>query len=898
MTETAGIGAGAPERQSETIASPPTVTARVHRRRMLGSLLERALTPEGYAAARAANWTFTGVVITMLGVISDFSQIFGDITFYGFVISALVMLVLGIVVGLRTRYCPSCAVPLLVATLFFVAFGLLFGAQELMAADTDDSAYELTIVGPDGQPQTLKLDNTSLLARFTGASALQLELYRLVYGLKADLQDIRRTVDEIDETARETARTVEETGRTADETRAIVEGEAARSAAHRERMEGVLARYETLMQEISARTNVTHSALVKRVVEMGARPDIAIEDIPGFLEEYATEAETALKRLAEQTAGNGDFAAVRDAVANDVRAGDLSAARRRLADARAAIAGEGAANDIARAHLLSEEAAIEQMDLNHYVAADRYQEAARLAASDPHLALRYRSDAANALAVRGERFADVSAVKESLAIIEDFATVELPISDPVGIANYRAQYGITLGHLARLTRDADAHRRAIEVLSRALDGLERGRSPTTWAGLQSSLGVAHLELGILTRDADQLRLAAAAFERQLEQDTREGAPKFWSIAKMHLGNTYSQLYYVDGREEDMQAAILSYLDAIDVQTRQGDTAGLATTAHNFGLLALNLGADSGNVELFDLAEEAVREALKGADRRRAPMSWAGSQKLLADILWERARTVYSTDDAVAAAKAAELALTEYTPARDRSARASTLETFGRAAMRVGRQFNDLSQFTGAISALTEAVVLTPQAEAPNDHAARQGLLGQAHMLRLRMLGSVLDARLAEAALAVPLEHFNDDEFRVGNGITLGFLAEVKAWRAHQEKDAEKMRSALQTYRDAFSRYAFEDDSSEWTSLQQSHANALRLYAELVPGTEPLEQALAVLDEEERGARQMRLTDAIADIERRRNWLRTEIARRQQSDGDAEPAPADPEAGENPPPGSN
>ncbi|HRJ70565.1 MAG TPA: hypothetical protein PK812_13265, partial [Beijerinckiaceae bacterium] len=139
-------------------------------------LLARLFTDAGYARVQEMSTWATPVSLTLIGLAADFSQLFGEVVFTLLWLSAVATVVFGVAVLLRTRFCVTCAKPLVVAVLATLWFGGIFGGQQLLAASKQGVLAKL----------------------FPQASEIQLAIY-------ARLEDIGVLAKKIDRTTEQTA---------------------------------------------------------------------------------------------------------------------------------------------------------------------------------------------------------------------------------------------------------------------------------------------------------------------------------------------------------------------------------------------------------------------------------------------------------------------------------------------------------------------------------------------------------------------------------------------------------------------------------------------------------------------------------------------------------------------
>ena len=630
------------------------------------------------------------------------------------------------------------------------------------------------------------------------------------------------------------------------------------------------------------------TALVQQLVRMGARHDIAVEEIPTFLQQFAENHHRLLTELRKANGASSDLKALSKAVAVDVEGGRLEEARKRLRSARAT-EGSGDAAKLRRARILVLEAQIDFVSVDYFDAADRYLEAEKLAASDPASAIDYRVLAAHTLTRQAKAFGDLDAANgavELLLFLDDPAKIQ--DLDPARVLGYRMDYGGALRYLGVLTRKADNWRRSIDQFELVLAQVRRGRSPALWANAQHDLGISLLELGEALGDKDMVERAIAAFEKSSEEDTRERTPLSWALTQMHIGNAYSALARRSLDQDHYARAFQAYGNALLVQNRDNAPRDFGTTQYNAALLALSVahvGIDQGITDhdavllMLNEAEVGARSAISVIDRKREPVAWAERQKLLSEVLLARGQAFRDIDDIRGAATGFELSLQELTVARDRQLRARALTGFGEAAHRMGLETGDPEWTHKAIAALDEAVRLYP-GDQPLYHAGIAQLThGEALMRRATELKTTNDAQRALEAFKNASNAFDPDRSRFKHILSRMRQAETHIWLGREGQGTGHFTSAVDLARGALIQVDRKEDLTIWTEIRRALANALHQRGLNGSGTTDLEAALQALDEQRRGAEELQMNTTLEAIEDHRRSIVAEIERR-KSEGSA------------------
>src|SRR5262249_10974945 len=233
---------------------------------------------------------------------------------------------------------------------------------------------------------------------------------------------------------------------------------------------------------------IPRAALVGHLVRLGARDDIADEEIPKFLERFANEFPAIQEQLRRITNDDPEVVTVRKRAADLLDAGDLDGAKALLAKARARISELRQERSHEEAALLGDEARIDRLQLNYRTAAAKFAEAAALPTFDAEAAFGYLVEQGNALHSQGEEFGDNPALVEAIALWHRAAKARSRTVSPLHSALTQNQLGNALATLGEREGGTAKLEQGVTAYREALKEWTRERVPLDWATTQNNLG--------------------------------------------------------------------------------------------------------------------------------------------------------------------------------------------------------------------------------------------------------------------------------------------------------------------------------------------------------------------------------------------------------------------------
>lgn|GEM_PF-1575286 len=534
--------------------------------------LRRLFGYDGYQRIKNRNWSTTSLGLLALGIVADISEIFGPITQIGLYTSIAAASILGIIILRRLRFCDLCVVPFVLSVIFAVIFGGVALAQN---SDTSPG--------------------NGVIADFIpGVSEFQKLILGALFEIKTTADDTNKRVVELQSQIQDL------------------------SQQHNQRYEEILSKLET-------EKGISKSALSEHLVSLGARPEISVDEIPAFLEQFAKDYQILQSRLRALDMDDKELARIRGEASSLLEAGNLDGARQSLRDARAAIRQGRQSSAEREAALLADEAAIDNLDLRHRAAAAKYQEAADITSFDQTLSNAYQFSAAEALYFLGDRFGVTAALEESVQLFNEI----LEYYNSYLMMNNASLVHLNLGNallkLGERTGDFSLLYESIRSYEYALLHYRLDSDPLNWAIAQNNLGGALLEIADRELGTESLTKAIRAFENALLVRTRETTPSEWAATKNNLGNAYRLLGLQSQDPELLKMAVSAYREAMLVWKPDTEPEYWATAQSNLGNSLSDLAGIENETERYEEALEVFDAALTVADRSIMPLMWAGIQ---------------------------------------------------------------------------------------------------------------------------------------------------------------------------------------------------------------------------------------------------------------------------------
>jgi tetratricopeptide (TPR) repeat protein len=417
---------------------------------------------------------------------------------------------------------------------------------------------------------------------------------------------------------------------------------------------------DELIAALEAKKGIPREALISHLVRLGAREDIADDDIPKFLEKFAEEFQIVRDQVAPPGNGDPDILNARAKAASLFDAGDLDGSKALLAEARTRISALRQERQREEADLIGDEARIDRLELNYQAAADKYGEAAKLASFDAKSAFRFLLEQGNTLQAQGDEFGDNSALRTCVVVWRRAAKLQPVAVDRDNFA--AAQNGLgnalqTLGDrengTRRLNQAAAAYRKALVAY-----GSEH--SAPEWSMTQNNLGNVLRSLGERAGKSKPLIEAVTAFRAALTERTRERDAPRWAMTQTNLASALAALGELDTDTGRLEEAVKIFREALEVYTREAAQFQWAATQNNLSTALASLGERKGDPEQLMAAVTAVREALQVYTFERTPPQWAATQHNLGAALVALGKHGGGTTELVDAASAYREALKFYT----------------------------------------------------------------------------------------------------------------------------------------------------------------------------------------------------------------------------------------------
>ena len=505
----------------------------------------------------------------------------------------------------------------------------------------------------------------------------------------------------------------------------------------------LLEKSDSIITLLQREKGIPRAALVGHLVRLGARDDIADEEIPKFLERFASEFSAIQEQLRRITNDDPEVLAVRKKAADLLDAGNLDGAKALLAEARVRIRELRQERSREEAALIGDEARIDRLQLNYRTAASKFAEAGALVAFDAEAAFRYLVEQGSALHSQGEEFGDNPALVEAIAIWQRAAKARSRTDSPLDWALTQNQLGNALAALGEREGGRAKLEEAVIAYREVLKERTRERVPFDWATTQNNLGLALWRLGQREGGTAKLDEAVIAYREALKEWTRDRVPLDWATTQNNLGIVLATLGERESGTAKLEEAVTAYREALKEWTRERVPLQWATTQNNLGHALHTLGGRESRTAKLDEAVAAYREALKERTRERVPLQWATTQNNLGIALWhlgERESGTAKLEEAVAAYREA---LKEWTRERVPLQWATTQNNLGLALWRLGQREGGTAKLEEAVAAYREALKEWTCERVPLQWAMGVGNQGIALMYLAERRE---DAAMAEAAL--------------------------------------------------------------------------------------------------------------------------------------------------------
>jgi hypothetical protein len=389
-------------------------------------------------------------------------------------------------------------------------------------------------------------------------------------------------------------------------------------------------------------TAVSLKAVESRLRDAG----LAEAHIPAHVQDAAQSLAELRRRLLDvhpealELVDRGDFKAAAATLKLDCEL--------RLAPIDGARAPEDAGKD---AELFAAAAAIDQLNLDHRRAAERYAAAASLVSTAAELAGTLPASAGAAWRFR---------MAQGRALVDD-----------------GAQSG-----------QGDSLIGAIESYDRALEAVSRAQSPFAWAQTQFHRADALLASGVNDNEPRRVEEAVGSYQLALEEWTHDAAPFEWARAQHNLGDALQRLAEMEDGVERLRPAAEAYRAALKAWTQRAAPELFAMAQGNLGDALAVMGARTRDETMLREAICAYRAALGELRRDLAPREWARMQNSLGNALealseQEFCERKYDRNQLRLAVEAFQSALEGQTPEASPAEFAATNVNLGDALLALG-----------------------------------------------------------------------------------------------------------------------------------------------------------------------------------------------------------------------
>jgi tetratricopeptide (TPR) repeat protein/pimeloyl-ACP methyl ester carboxylesterase len=587
----------------------------------------------------------------------------------------------------------------------------------------------------------------------------------------------------------------------------------------------LLEKSDSIIKLLQREKGIPRAALVGHLTRLGARHDIADDEIPNFLERFANEFSGIQEQLRRTTNDDPEVLAVRKQVADLLDADNLDGAKALLTNARLRIRELRQQQSREEAALLGDEGRIDRLQLNYRTAASKFAEAAALLTFDAEAGSHYLVEQGSALYSQGEELGDNSALVEAVAVWRRVAEIRSRTVSPLHWAMTQNNLGNALRALGERESGTEKLEEAVTAYREALKEWTRERVPLEWAMAQSNLGVALDILGNRDSGTAKLEESVIAHREALKERTRERVPLEWAMSQSNLGSALCALAERENPPVKLEEAVTAFREALKELTRERVPLQWAQALHNLGGALFALGQREPGTAKLEEAATAFRDALKERRRERVPLYWAMTQNNLGNALSRLGERESGTTRLEEAVTAFREALNERTHERMPLQWATTQNNLGNALLALGRRESGTARLEEAVTAFREALKERARERVPLDWAKTQNNLGTA----LRALGERENGtvRFEEAVTAFhqALKELTRERVPLQWAATQNNLGNALYTLGQREGGTAKLEEAVAAYREALKERTPERVPLEWAMSLGNQGIALMYLAE-------------------------------------------------------------------------
>jgi len=283
-----------------------------------------------------------------------------------------------------------------------------------------------------------------------------------------------------------------------------------------------------------AKKGISPSAI--KAAEAYHNPPMSAEQRAEALRKWGDKYVEMRQQLETWMPESSELVAQRDLVLERLNDGDFSAATKALAGGLETVRGRAVEANRARAELLANIAIGDHLQHDYHAAAQKYAEAAEAVASfDPHAQWRYMLSQAEELQWGDRNYKDVSAITESIKVVNQALTFVSTTETPADWAETKYLLGVGHGELGVVQDKTAELEKAYSSFLEARDMFPRERNVKVWTDIRAGLAGVLIILGERQRDVGKFEAAAEIVTPIAAEFKDVYGPRIWSKMQWRIG---------------------------------------------------------------------------------------------------------------------------------------------------------------------------------------------------------------------------------------------------------------------------------------------------------------------------------------------------------------------------
>lgn len=460
---------------------------------------------------------------------------------------------------------------------------------------------------------------------------------------------------------------------------------------------------------------------------------------------------------------------------------------------------------------------------------------------DNKLAMKYKSNEAQAYNVHGDEKGDNSFLLQSIAAYEKALSFALEGKKDFEWAITQNDMGVAYQTLGERSSDNSHLEHAAKLFREALAALSREKNPTEWAAAQNNIGNALLALGKRQTSNQLLEEAVAAYRTVLEARRREKEAIDWSDSQNNLGIALYSLGEREGGDGRLHEAAAAYRAGLSAITREAEPNRWGVLQNNLGNTLNTLGARKNDLATLMEAVSTFRAALEVRTRDKVPLQWGSTMTNLGGALIQIGTRVAGTAELEEGVRIFREATGEITRERAPVDWAAMQNNLASALQHLGQRNMDGKRLEEAVAIYKDLFGVYSREHAPLDWATTQLNLGNV----LQTLGKLNNepAKLDEsvAAYKLALSELTVERTPMQWATAQSMMGTALESIGFGGGGVEKLKESIAAKRAALTILTKENGKLEWAQAQFNIGNSLNMIANFEKGTESYETALVAFN---------------------------------------------------------